>query len=151
MVTIGLDQLLSKSAICKHRSLENIKKLYTSSHKCDNQQEYKYVLEAATVSTPERFTDNSPVSPGNFLTFRKPSKIKSLRLFTEFLYAKKKTAVRQVGDDISKHKAIGSGSMLWSSISERRGHKKIIERVKKYLHIWILQHHQVVQSPIAND
>ena len=41
--------------------------------------------------------------------------------------------------------------MLWSSIPNRKGHKKINEQVKKYLYNWILQHPQVVQSPIAND
>ena len=72
------------------------------------------------VSTPERFTDNSPISPGSYVTVKNPSAIKS-------------------------------GSMLWSSIKKSIGHTKINELVKKYLHNWILQHPQVVQSPIAYD
>ena len=38
--------------------------------------------------------------------------------------------------------------MLLSSIPNRKGHKKINAQVKKYLYNWILQHPQVVQSPI---
>ena len=41
--------------------------------------------------------------------------------------------------------------MLWSSITNRKGHTKINEQFKKYLYNWILQYPQVVQSPIAND
>ena len=41
--------------------------------------------------------------------------------------------------------------MLWSSIKNRKVHTKINAQVKKYLYNWILQHTQVVQSPIAND
>ena len=94
MVTIGIDQSLSKSGICEHRYLENIKKLYTYSGKCEIQQQYKSVIAAATLSTPEISSDNSPVSPGPFVTILKPSARKSLRLFTKILYAKNKTDVR---------------------------------------------------------
>ena len=37
MVTIGVDQSLSNSAMYGHRCLENIKKLYKSDVKCDDQ------------------------------------------------------------------------------------------------------------------
>ena len=40
MVAIGLDQSLSNNALYEHRCLENIKKLYKSYEKCDNQQKY---------------------------------------------------------------------------------------------------------------
>ena len=33
----------------------------------------------------------------------------------------------------------------------RKGHTKINEQINKYLYNWILQHPQVLQSPIAND
>ena len=46
MVTIVIDQSLSNSAMYEHRCLENIKKLYKSDSKCDNQQQYKAILEA---------------------------------------------------------------------------------------------------------
>ena len=35
MVTIGVDQSLSNSAVYEHRCLENIKKLYKSVGECD--------------------------------------------------------------------------------------------------------------------
>ena len=41
--------------------------------------------------------------------------------------------------------------MFWSSITNRKGHTKINADVKKYIYNWILQHPQIVQSPIAND
>ena len=40
----------------EHTCLKNIKKGYKFSGKCDDQQRYKYNIEAATVSTPEGFT-----------------------------------------------------------------------------------------------
>ena len=54
---------LSNNAIYKHKYLENIKKLYKQAGKCDVQKQFKDILEAAMVSTPEGLTDNSPVSP----------------------------------------------------------------------------------------
>ena len=44
MVTIGIDPLLSNNTMYKHICLENNKKLYTSSGKCDNQQHYKDII-----------------------------------------------------------------------------------------------------------
>ena len=41
--------------------------------------------------------------------------------------------------------------MLWSSITKSKVHTKINEIFKKSLYNWILQHPQVVQSPITND
>ena len=44
MVTIGVEKSLSNSAIYEHRCLENIKKLYKSDRKCDNQKQYKAII-----------------------------------------------------------------------------------------------------------
>ena len=41
--------------------------------------------------------------------------------------------------------------MLWSSIPKIRGHSKINQQVKKDIYKFILQHPQVVVSPIAYD
>ena len=41
-----------------------IKKLYTSSSKCDDKLQFKSILEVSMVSTPEIFTYNIPISPG---------------------------------------------------------------------------------------
>ena len=62
MVIIGVDQSLSNSALFEHRCLENIKKLYKLAGKCDDQQQFKAILEAAMVSTHEGFTDNITIS-----------------------------------------------------------------------------------------
>ena len=48
--TIGIHPYLSKYAIYEHKCLENIKKLYKLADKCNNQQQFKYILEAAMVS-----------------------------------------------------------------------------------------------------
>ena len=55
----------------EHRCLKNIKKLYTSDDKCDNKKKYKYILEAAIVFTPDRFTNNSTMSPGPSMIVKK--------------------------------------------------------------------------------
>ena len=131
--------------------MENINKLYKSAGKCDNQHQYKSTLEASIFSTPECFTVNSPTSHGPSVTVKNPSARKSLYLFTEFFYIKNKTTVRRVDADKSKLKAVVSGSMLWSSITNMRGHKIINKGINKYLYNWILQDPQALQSPIVDD
>ena len=76
------------------------------------------------VYNPEIFTDNSAISTGPSMTIKNTSARKSLCIFTEVFYAKKKTSVHQVGAAKSKRKAIRAGSMLWSSIQKRRRYKK---------------------------
>ena len=49
--TIRLDQLLINSDMHEHRCLENINKLYQSSRKYNDQQQYKTIIEAPMVST----------------------------------------------------------------------------------------------------
>ena len=61
MVTIGIDQTLSSSAMYEHKCLENIKKLYRSSVKCDNHHYYKAMIETEMVFTPDIFTENIPM------------------------------------------------------------------------------------------
>ena len=68
---------------------ENIKKLYTSAVKYDDQLQFKAIIEASMVSNPERFTDNSPISPGPPMMIKNYSARKSLRLLTEVLDVKK--------------------------------------------------------------
>ena len=52
MKTIGIDQSLRNSALFEHRCLKNINKVYQHAGKCDKQQQFKDILEAAMVSTP---------------------------------------------------------------------------------------------------
>ena len=56
--------------------------------KYDNQQQFKYIIEAAMVSTPEGFTNNSPIYPMISTPTNKPSARKSLCLFTNILNVK---------------------------------------------------------------
>ena len=56
MVTIGVDYSFSNNYLYEHICLKNIKKLYQSAVKCDDQQQYKAILEAAVVYTPEGFS-----------------------------------------------------------------------------------------------
>ena len=57
MVKIGVYQLFSNSSLYEHRCLENIKNVYPSAGKCDDQQQYKAIIEAEMVSTPEFFSE----------------------------------------------------------------------------------------------
>ena len=61
MVTIGVDQLLSNSDLEEHRCLENIKKLYKSAGKCDNQSQYNSIINSTMVSTYDILIENIPL------------------------------------------------------------------------------------------
>ena len=50
-----------------------INKLYKSSGKYDNKQQYKGNIETEMVFTPGVFTDNSPMSPGPYMTVKNTS------------------------------------------------------------------------------
>ena len=65
------------------------------------------------------------LSRGPSVNIRNHSAKKPLRLFTGILNVKNKTTVHWVGADKSKRKVIISGSMLWSSIQNRREHTRI--------------------------
>ena len=97
MVTIGVYQQSSNSALYDHICLENIKKLYKSSGRCNNQQQYEDIIEAVMVYTPEGLADNSPMSLITSISVNNPSSMKSLRQFSEVLYDKHKTTVRKLG------------------------------------------------------
>ena len=88
--TIGIHLYLSNNAIYEHKCIENIKRLYKQYGKCDYQQQFKDILEAAMISTPEVFTNNSPISPMNPTLVKKPSAQKSLCMFTNILDVDKK-------------------------------------------------------------
>ena len=102
----GIEQFLSNNALYEHKFLENIKKLYKHAGKCDDQQQFKDIPETAMVSTPEGLTKNSPISPMILTSVKKPSAIKPLCLFTNFLNVKRESATHRVGAAKSKLKAI---------------------------------------------
>ena len=149
--TIGIGQSLSNNDLYEHKCLENIKQLYKQDGKYDDQKKFKDFLEGAMVSTPEVFTDNSPISPSISAPVKKQSAGKSICLFTNVLDAKKKTATRRVGADKSKRNAITYGTTLWALKQKRKGNSKINDYIKEFLYYWIMHNSHVVQSPIAND
>ena len=93
MVIIDADRSLSNIALYEHRCLENIKKLYKLSEKCDDKQKYKSMIEANMVSTPEEFNENSPMSSGQSVPAKQYFVRKSLRQFTETFDIKPKTSL----------------------------------------------------------
>ena len=67
-----------------------MKKLYKHAGKCDDQKQFKDILEAAMFYTPEGFTNNSTIYPIISTPVKKLSAGKSLCLFTNILYVKNK-------------------------------------------------------------
>ena len=92
--TIGIDQSLSNNALYERRCFQNINNLYKHAGKCDNHQQFKDIIEAAMVYTPEGFTNNIPISPMTSTPVKKSSAKKSLCPFTNILYMKNKTATQ---------------------------------------------------------
>ena len=60
MKNIGIDQSSFARSSFKHRYLNNIKKIYQHVGKYNDQQNLKYIIDAAILSTPEGVTENSP-------------------------------------------------------------------------------------------
>ena len=60
MKTIGIDQSSFAKSSFEHRCMNNIKKIYQNAGKCDDQQNLKYIIDAAILSNPEGVIDNSP-------------------------------------------------------------------------------------------
>ena len=67
----------------EHRFLGNTKIIYKTAGICDDQHQYKAILEAAMVSSPEGCTDNSPMPPSQYEPNKNSSARKSLRQFSE--------------------------------------------------------------------
>ena len=57
----------------ENRFLENIKKLYKSSGKCDYQHQYKYIIEASMVYKPEGLIDNIPMAVSTLVIMKNPT------------------------------------------------------------------------------
>ena len=103
------------------------------------------------VSTPGAFTDKSPISLTTSTPFKKPSARKSLCIFTNIFYVKKKTAYRRIGAAKYKRKSIKYGNTPRALGIKRKGQSNIREEIKKSLYNCIIRHPEVVQSPIEND
>ena len=77
--------------------MNNIKKIYQHTGKCDDQQNLKDSLDAAMVSNPEGKPDDSPSLHMTQTKVKKPSARKSLCLFTNIFDVKKKIAKCRIG------------------------------------------------------
>ena len=108
----------------EHIFLENTKKLYKYTGKCDDQHQYKAILESEIFSNPEEFTDKSPVSLDQSEPVKNTSASKSLYLFSSVLDIKQKTYVCRLGATKSKPKSIRADNTLWLIISKRLRHTK---------------------------
>ena len=53
MKIIGIDKSLRNGDTFEHRCPQNINSLQKNSGKCGKQQQFKYILETAMVSTPK--------------------------------------------------------------------------------------------------
>ena len=78
------------------------------------------------VSTPEGFTNNSPIYLMTSSPVKKPSARKSLCMFTNVLDVDKKNSYCRVGASESKRKAIKFGNTPWALRQNLKGHSKII-------------------------
>ena len=127
MKTIGIDQSSFTRSSFEHRCMNNIKKTYQHAGKCDNRQNFKDILEAVILSTPEGFTDNSPNAHMTSSPVKKSSARKSLCLFTNILYVKPTTAKRHFVAAKYRHKAMQVCYSLWTKKPKRKGHSNINE------------------------
>ena len=70
MKTIGIDQSLCNRSTFEHEVLNNIKRIYQHSGKCDDQKNLEDDIYASMVSTPEEITDDSTSLPITQTTFK---------------------------------------------------------------------------------
>ena len=143
--TIGINQSLSNNTLYEHKCLQKIKKLYKHAGKCDNQQQFKDIIEANMASTLEVFSNDSPMSPMTSTLVKKPSARIALCLFTNILDVKDKTATCRVGSAKSKRKAIKYRTTPWALNQKLKGNSKINDQIKKSLYNCIVHNPQVVQ------
>ena len=94
--TTDIYQSVRNGAYFEHKCWNNIKKIHQHDGMCDHQPKFKYILEAAMVSTPGEINDDSPNFPMTQTTVNKQSSGKSLRLLTNIFDVKKRTAISRV-------------------------------------------------------
>ena len=92
------------------------------------------------VSTPEWFNDNSTRSLMTPPTLKKRSAIKSLCIFSNILYVKKKTSICWVEAAKSERKFIKAGTTPLALKPKRKVNSRIKYHIKKSLHTWIINH-----------
>ena len=114
MKTIGIDQSSFIRSSFEHRCMNNIKKIYQHAGKCDNQQNFKDIIDAAIISTPEGVTDNSSNVHMTSTPVNKPSARKALCLFTNILAVKPTTAKRRFVAAKFRRKSMKVYNSLWT-------------------------------------
>ena len=127
--TIGIEKLMRNNDLFEHKCIQNTKKLCKYRGKCDNQQQLKYILEAAMGSTPEGFTDNNPISPITQTACKEPSARKLLCLFTNILDVKNKTAICRVRSAELNLKAIKAVTTPKQITQNRKVKSKIDDQI----------------------
>ena len=143
--TIGIYQSSFTRSSFGHRFMNNTKKIYQHTGRCDDQQNLKGIIDADIISTPEVFTDGIPNLPMTSTPVKKPSAGRSLCIFTNILDVKPKTAKRRYVAAKSKLRSMKVGNSLRIKKTKRKGYSKINEQIKFNLYTWIISHPQVVQ------
>ena len=118
MKTIGIDQSSFIRSYFEHICINNIKKIYQHAGKCDDQQNPKYIIDAAILSTPEGLTDNSPNAHMKLSPVNIPSARKSLCLFTNILDVKPTRTKHCFVAAKSRRKAMKVCNILWTKKSK---------------------------------
>ena len=101
------------------------------------------------VSTPEGFTDNSPISPMTSTPVKKTSARKSLCLFTIILDVKNKTATLQVIASKSDRKATKYRTTSWALKPKQKGNSKINDQIKKSLYYGLCIIHKLCNQQFS--
>ena len=84
------------TVICMNIDVWKTSRSYTKNAlKCEDQQEYKAMIEAALFSTPEECINNSPMTPNPSVYTKNSSARKSICQFTETLDVKHDNSVRR--------------------------------------------------------
>ena len=120
MKTIGIDQLLCTRSSFEHTFMNNIKKIYQHTGKCDDQQNLKNILDTAMVSTPDGVTDNIPNVLMTSTPVKTPSARKPLCLFTNILDVRPKIAKHHIVAEKYKHRAMKVGTSQWTRKKTKR-------------------------------
>ena len=109
--------------------MNNIKKIYQHAGNCDDQQNLKYIIDAAILSNPEEVTDNSPNVHMKSTPIKKPSGRKSLCLFTNILDVQSNKAKHRFVAVKYRRKAMKvCNSLLEKKNQNEKGIQKLMSR-----------------------
>ena len=74
MKTIGIEQSLCNTYYFDHKCLNNIRKIYQHTGKCNDQQNLKDIIDDSIVYIPEEITYDSPSLPVTQQQFKKKAR-----------------------------------------------------------------------------